>query len=218
MSYYMQNGGITQAAAGLGQTTGAWRDGVFGEDWAPQGAPFTREGSFRDGIFGPALGADANVLDLNDPNAMKEVKALLAFWQPEPTIPAAWFTDPAWDAKAESKYMAYASKQPAQTITMVNGHAVPNAAGIFGLVMGYASSLSPGNEVEGEAQAKAQLPIVGAFADAYDANPASASVVAPKNFGASGLTKAGMSTKTLAGIGVGIAVVAVAYLALRKKK
>lgn len=135
MSYYMQNGGITQAAAGLGQTTGAWRDGVFGEDWAPTGTPFTMEGAFRDGIFGHGLGATGG-LDLNDPNAMKEVKGLLAFWQPEPTIPSAWFTDPAWDAKAESKYMAYASKQPVQTIQMVNGHAVPNAPGILGLYMG----------------------------------------------------------------------------------
>ncbi len=204
MSYYMSNGGaVSQAAAGMGQTTGAWRDGLFGEDWTPEGPPGTLEGAFRDGIFGP-MGA-VGALDLNDPNAMKEVKALLAFWQPEPTIASSWFTDPAWDAKAESKYMAYASTQPAQTIVMSGGHATPNGAGLMGLYMGYETAT-------GKEQAAAQLPILAGFVGGGGGD-----VIAPKSFGAGGVTKAGMNTKTLAGIGVGIAVLGVAYLVLKKK-
>lgn len=206
MSYYMNNGkAITQAAAGIGETLSAWRDGVFGEDWPPDGTPGMREGAFRDGIFGHSLGATL-ALDLNDPNVMKEVKGLLAFWQPEPTIPSAWFTDPSWDAKAESKYMAYAATQPAKTIVMSDGHATPNSDGLIGLYLGYETAM-------GKEQAAAQLPIMSAFAAAGGGD-----IVSPKSFGGGpGVAKAGMSTKTLAGIGVGVAVVAVAYLVLKKK-
>jgi hypothetical protein len=205
MSYFMSNGApVDQAAAGLGALTGAWRDGVFG--WgAPQEAHNLLT-AWRDGVFGPGLGA-TSVLDLSDPNVMKEVKTALGVWKPK-DLTEAWLADPSWDAHAESRYMEFASTQPAKLITMVSGHATPNADGIKALYMGVETVL-------GKDQAKAALPILSDFTATSGAE---AKVLPPKLGAAEGAKKLGMSTNTLIGVGVGVAVLALGYVALKKKR
>lgn len=192
---------VSQAAAGLGLMTGAYRDGVFGRGGL--GAtitPVSRRGAFRDGIFA-AVGA-IDTLDLSDAAVMKEVKAALGVWQPQ-GVTEAWFKDPSWDKVAEEKYVAFTKTFPTENlIAMVAGRATPNAKGLQLLYLG-------AGQVIGEASAKTSLPIL---TDWVATTSGAGKVIAPKLAAEAGL----FASKTLIGIGVGAALIGVAYLAFKR--
>lgn len=196
---------VSQAAAGLGLTTRSYRDGVFSRGVSGLGAtirPVARTRSFRDGVFS-AVGA-LDTLDLSDPNVMKEVKVAIGLWSPK-DVNEAWFSDPTWDAKAEAKYMEFVKAQPPASgtlTTMVAGRATPNATGLYGLYLGAA-------QVIGADKAKTSLPIL---TDWVETTKGAGKVVAPKLAAQASL----FGNKTLIGVGVGVAVIGLAYLAFKK--
>lgn len=203
---------ISQAAAGLGQ---AYRDGIFtaglGQTMLDVRA-HQRLRAYRDGVFSRGVGA-IDVLDLSDPSVMKEVKVALSLTM-DPTLASdeAWLKNPTWDSKAEALYMklvdAYQGPPEAKAglVTMQAGHAVPTVLGIIGL--GQSAAL-----VIGEDKVKAALPILYDFIDAHGTS--GGKVLGPKLAG--GAAEAGMfSTKTLVGVGVGIAVIGLGWMIFKK--
>jgi hypothetical protein len=190
---------VSQAAAGLGLTSGAFRDGVFSRGLGATITPVGRRGAFRDGVFA-AVGA-IDTLDLTAPAVMKEVKAAIGIWSPK-DVTDAWISDPSWDAKAEAKYMEFAKTFPSEKlISMVAGRSTPNAKGLQLLYLG-------AGQVVGETAIKTSLPIM---TDWLATTAGAGKVIAPKL----AATMAGMS-KTMVGVGVGVVLIGAAYLLFKK--
>jgi hypothetical protein len=191
---------VSQAAAGLGLTSGAFRDGVFSRGLGATITPVGRRGAFRDGVFA-AVGA-IDTLDLSAPAVMKEVKVCLGLLSPKDvSTNAAWFDSPVWDVLAEAKLMTIAGKFPATGLTtLVAGRNVPTASGLSLLYEG-------AREVVGDVAIKTSLPIM---TDWMATTKGEGKVIAPK-------TASSMySAKTMVGVGVGVAVVGLAYLLFKK--
>jgi hypothetical protein len=191
---------VSQAAAGLG-LTGAFRDGLFSRGLGATITPVGRRGAFRDGVFA-ALGA-IDTLDLSDASAMKEVKVALGIWSPK-GVTEGWLANPSWDAAAEAKYLEFSKTFPTEKLTvLVAGHATPNAKGIQLLYLG-------AGQVVGEASIKASLPIL---TDWLATTQGAGKVIAPKLASEAGI----LGSRALIGVGVGVAVVGVAYLLFKKR-
>lgn len=209
MSYHMKSGVVSQAAAGIGALTSAYDDGIF-EVGGPAASEFGQLlQPWRDGVFGPGLGADAAPLDMNDPAVMKEIKIALGLWEPS-GVTDAWLASPAWDTTAESKFQAFAAQaattQPATVSQLVGGHVVPTGAGIQSLYLGAGSVL-------GADKAKANLPILSAWvASTQGAGP----VKAPASFGSATAEAGIFSKRNLIIAGVSVGVIAVGYMLLKK--
>lgn len=173
-------GWYDQGAQGIGASdemdpTSVWHDGVLGNRGS--GMPgFGPLQSYHDGSLGAyarAIGAAAeNVLDLGDPNVMKEMKSALAFMAPEQTLTPDgqktftpdWYTNGIWDPASSQIWQYIVSKTPAfsgKDVSLTVGtQTYPNATGI-GFVVG--ALAAPQSGTYGPEYVKKNLPALYAW-------------------------------------------------------
>lgn len=140
----------------------AWRDGVFGR---AQPEPYGQAlRPWRDGVFGPALpgglvglgqnGNNANVLDLHDPGAVKELKTAMGMLGVGAPLPESFYQSDVWEWDAADLTLAVAQSlaslpdaQVTSSKDYVSGEGDKvylNGPGIYALAALYRSSAAQG--------------------------------------------------------------------------
>jgi len=185
-----------------------------------QGGDPNRLQSWKDGIFGPPLGADATgapTYDMSDAEALKQFKLVLNYVMSSPegvAISPAAIDTAAYGQETEDAFKAWAAKQPdaASMAQTVGGHVIPTTSGLYFLFsQGIQMSSSAGGNYAGT-----YWPMPTAYKQAIDSYGPGASMIAPK-FDGTG-REGSLKASTLM-LGAGAAVLfGGAFLLLRKKR
>lgn len=226
-------GWADQASHGIGQDendTSAYHDGVLGprRDGMPGFGPLR---AFQDGSLGAyarAIGAAAeNVLDLGDPNVLKELKVAMSLIAPENTLSADaqkvytpdWYSNGIWDPQASLLWQYIVSKTSAfsgKTVSVeVGAQSYPNATGIGFMV---AALAAPQSGTYGPDYVKKAMPALYAWFSAGGGTvlPPYLSL-ADKTKGSRGTPSSEMKMSTVAYAGLGaVALLGIALVFWRK--
>lgn len=210
----------------------AANDGIFGRPFGLDDQRYGGLQSFHDGSLGAIEAAPAPIagaaLDLGDPAALAEVKALIAYssggyalsTEAQKTYTPDWYTSGIWEPSASALWQFVASAIPAFSGKTVSGSAgaqtFPNGTGVAYL---YATLASPSANALGPDQAAKMFPLITSWFNSKGTAvlPPYLSIADRTKGVRGGTSEASMSTMAKWGLGAA-ALIGVALVFTRKKR